>query len=427
MAITFGERIRHAWNVFRDRDSYEEPRVDLGASYSIRPDRIRFSVGTERSIVLAIYTRIGIDAAAFSFAHVRTNQNGNYVETIPSSLHHCLTEEANIDQTARAFIQDVVMSLCDEGVVAVVPVDVKTQPRETSTFEVETLRTAQIIEWYPRHVRVRIYNDRTGQKEERIVPKNMVAIIENPLYAVMNEPNSTLKRLIHKLNLLDILDNQNSSGKLDLIIQLPYVIKTDSRKEQADRRRAEIEQQLVGSKYGIAYTDGTEKITQLNRPVENNLLQQIEILTRMLYSQLGISENILHGTADEQEQINYYNRTIEPILAAITAEFQRKFLSRTARSQGHRLFTFNEPFRLVPANNMAEIADKFTRNEILTSNEVRALIGFLPSTDPEADELRNKNLNRAKVTPQVDDGKSATEVTEVEAEVPEEQNKEQEE
>lgn len=427
MALTVGERLRHAWNVFRNRDSDEPTRSDLGISYGIRPDRVRFSVGTERSIILAIYTRIGIDAASFSFAHVRTNQNGNYIETIPSTLHRCLTEEANIDQTARAFIQDVVMSLCDEGVVAVVPVDLKTKPSETSTFEVETLRTAQIIEWFPRHVRVRLYNDKIGQMEEIIVPKNMVAIIENPLYAVMNEPNSTLRRLIHKLNLLDILDNQNSSGKLDLIIQLPYVIKTDTRKEQAERRRSEIEQQLVGSKYGIAYTDGTEKITQLNRPVENNLLQQIEVLTRMLYSQLGISENILHGTADEQEQINYYNRTIEPILAAITAEFQRKFLSRTARSQGHRLFTFNEPFRLVPANNMAEIADKFTRNEILTSNEVRALIGFLPSTDPAADELRNKNLNRRKDIPDMNAEKTKEEQEETETEMPKEQKEEQEE
>lgn len=427
MALTVGERLRHAWNVFRNRDSDEPTRSDLGISYGIRPDRVRFSVGTERSIILAIYTRIGIDAASFSFAHVRTNQNGNYIETIPSTLHRCLTEEANIDQTARAFIQDVVMSLCDEGVVAVVPVDLKTKPSETSTFEVETLRTAQIIEWFPRHVRVRLYNDKIGQMEEIIVPKNMVAIIENPLYAVMNEPNSTLRRLIHKLNLLDILDNQNSSGKLDLIIQLPYVIKTDTRKEQAERRRSEIEQQLVGSKYGIAYTDGTEKITQLNRPVENNLLQQIEILTRMLYSQLGISENILHGTADEQEQINYYNRTIEPILASITAEFQRKFLSRTARSQGHRLFTFNEPFRLVPANNMADIADKFTRNEILTSNEVRALIGFLPSTDPAADELRNKNLNRSKGIPDMNAEKTKEEQEEVEIEMPKEKKEEQEE
>ena len=427
MALTVGERLRHAWNVFRNRDSDEPTRSDLGISYGIRPDRVRFSVGTERSIILAIYTRIGIDAASFSFAHVRTNQNGNYIETIPSTLHRCLTEEANIDQTARAFIQDVVMSLCDEGVVAVVPVDLKTKPSETSTFEVETLRTAQIIEWFPRHVRVRLYNDKIGQMEEIIVPKNMVAIIENPLYAVMNEPNSTLRRLIHKLNLLDILDNQNSSGKLDLIIQLPYVIKTDTRKEQAERRRSEIEQQLVGSKYGIAYTDGTEKITQLNRPVENNLLQQIEVLTRMLYSQLGISENILHGTADEQEQINYYNRTIEPILAAITAEFQRKFLSKTARSHGHRLFTFNEPFRLVPANNMAEIADRFTRNEILTSNEVRSLIGFLPSTDPAADELRNKNLNRAKGLPDMNAEKTEEKQEETETEMPKEQKEEQEE
>ncbi len=427
MALTVGERLRHAWNVFRNRDSDEPTRSDLGISYGIRPDRVRFSVGTERSIILAIYTRIGIDAASFSFAHVRTNQNGNYIETIPSTLHRCLTEEANIDQTARAFIQDVVMSLCDEGVVAVVPIDFKTKPSETSTFEVETLRTAQIIEWFPRHVRVRLYDDKIGQMEEIIVPKNMVAIIENPLYAVMNEPNSTLRRLIHKLNLLDILDNQNSSGKLDLIIQLPYVIKTDTRKEQAERRRSEIEQQLVGSKYGIAYTDGTEKITQLNRPVENNLLQQIEVLTRMLYSQLGISENILHGTADEQEQINYYNRTIEPILAAITAEFQRKFLSKTARSHGHRLFTFNEPFRLVPANNMAEIADRFTRNEILTSNEVRSLIGFLPSTDPAADELRNKNLNRAKGLPDMNAEKTEEKQEETETEMPKEQKEEQEE
>lgn len=400
MATSFRGRLRHAWNVFRNVEEQVVMKQDLGiASYGLRPDRVRFHGGTERSIVLAIYNRIGLDAAAFKFSHVKVNQNGNFISNIDSGLDYCLSQEANIDQSSRAFIQDVVMSMCDEGVVAIIPVDTELDPSKTATFKINSLRTGKILEWYPQHVKVSVYNDRVGRQEELVLPKNMVGIVENPLYAVMNEPNSTLRRLIHKLNLLDILDNQNSSGKLDLIIQLPYVVKSDSRRAQAELRRQDIENQLVGSKYGIAYTDGTEKITQLNRPVENNLLKQIEMLTSMLYSQLGMSENILNGTADEQEQINYYNRTIEPFLAAIVGEMQRKFLTKTARTQGHRIMTFNEPFRLVPSNGMAEIADKFTRNEILSSNEVRALIGFKPSDDPSADELRNKNLNKVKSDP----------------------------
>lgn len=397
MAITVGNRLRHAWNAFMNRE--KDPEIDfrnIGYSSMIRPDRIRFSAGIERSMVSSIYTRISIDTAAFSILHIKTDKEGNYLETVNSGLNYCLSTEANIDQTGRAFLQDVVESMCDEGAIAIVPVDTTMNPKDTTSYEINSLRTAKILEWYPRHVRVRVYNDLVGRNEELTLRKDFVGIIENPLYSVMNEPNSTLRRLIHKLNLLDIMDNQNSSGKLDLIIQLPYVVKSTARKDQAEKRRKDIEDQLVGSKYGIAYTDGTEKITQLNRPVENNLLKQIEILTSMLYSQLGLSESILDGTASEQELINYYNRTLEPILSAIKDEFNRKFLTKTARTQGHMLKFFNEPFRLVPANNMAEIADKFTRNEILTSNEVRALIGFTPSSDPAADELRNKNLNRSK-------------------------------
>lgn len=396
MAITVGNRLRHAWNAFMNRE--KDPEIDfrnIGYSSMIRPDRIRFSAGIERSMVSSIYTRISIDTAAFSILHIKTDKEGNYLETVNSGLNYCLSTEANIDQTGRAFLQDVVESMCDEGAIAIVPVDTTMNPKDTTSYEINSLRTAKILEWYPRHVRVRVYNDLVGRNEELTLRKDFVGIIENPLYSVMNEPNSTLRRLIHKLNLLDIMDNQNSSGKLDLIIQLPYVVKSTARKDQAEKRRKDIEDQLVGSKYGIAYTDGTEKITQLNRPVENNLLKQIEILTSMLYSQLGLSESILDGTASEQELINYYNRTLEPILSAIKDEFNRKFLTKTARTQGHMLKFFNEPFRLVPANNMAEIADKFTRNEILTSNEVRALIGFTPSSDPAADELRNKNLNRS--------------------------------
>ena len=392
---TFGERIAHAWNAFTSRDptSRYYYREDFGMAYSSRPDKHRLTRGNERSIVNAVYNRIAIDAASIKMVHAKLDENDHYVETIKSGLNYCLNTEANIDQTGRAFMQDVVMSMMDEGCVAIVPVDATIDPKKSASFEVKTLRTAKIIQWFPRHVRVRIYNDRVGRYEEIVVPKSTTAIIENPLYSVMNEPNSTLNRLIRKLNLLDAVDEQSSSGKLDLIIQLPYVVKTDSRRAQAEQRRKDIEMQLSSSKYGIAYTDGTEKITQLNRAVENNLLKQVEYLTSMLYSQLGMTEDILKGTADEKAMLNYQTRTIEPILSAIADELERKFISKTARTQLQAVMFFRDPFRLVPVNDMAEIVDKFTRNEILSSNEVRAILGYKPSDDPRADELRNKNLN----------------------------------
>ena len=392
---TFGERIVHAWNAFTSRDptSRYYYREDFGMAYSSRPDKRRLTRGNERSIVNAVYNRIAIDAASIKMVHAKLDENDHYVETIKSGLNYCLNTEANIDQTGRAFMQDVVMSMMDEGCVAIVPVDATIDPKKSASFEVKTLRTAKIIQWFPRHVRVRIYNDRVGRYEEIVVPKSTTAIIENPLYSVMNEPNSTLNRLIRKLNLLDAVDEQSSSGKLDLIIQLPYVVKTDSRRAQAEQRRKDIEMQLSSSKYGIAYTDGTEKITQLNRAVENNLLKQVEYLTSMLYSQLGMTEDILKGTADEKAMLNYQTRTIEPILSAIADELERKFISKTARTQLQAVMFFRDPFRLVPVNDMAEIVDKFTRNEILSSNEVRAILGYKPSDDPRADELRNKNLN----------------------------------
>ncbi len=395
MANNFISRLQHAWNAFRNRDPTGH-QYGYGPSYGSRPDRTRMRFGNERSIVSSIYTRIGIDVAAVSIQHVRLDQNGRYAETINSHLNECLTVQANIDQSGRALIQDIVMSMFDEGVVAVVPVDTTFNPSESGSFDILSLRVGKILEWYPRHVRVQLYNDRVGRREEVILEKKFVAIIENPLYAVMNEPNSTLKRLVHKLNLLDSIDEQSGSGKLDLIIQLPYVIKTPARREQAEQRRKDIEMQLAGSKYGIAYTDGSEKVTQLNRPAENNLMAQIEYLTSMLYSQLGITENVFNGTAEEAEMLNYYNRTIEPILAAITDAMNRTFLTKTARTQGQKIIYLREPFKLVPVNNLAEIADKFTRNEILTSNEIRALIGFKPVDDPKADELRNPNISRAK-------------------------------
>ena len=392
---TFGERIMHAWNAFTSRDptSRYYYREDFGMAYSSRPDKHRLTRGNERSIVNAVYNRIAIDAASIKMVHAKLDENDHYVETIKSGLNYCLNTEANIDQTGRAFMQDVVMSMMDEGCVAIVPVDATIDPKKSASFEVKTLRTAKIIQWFPRHVRVRVYNDRVGRYEEIVVPKSTTAIIENPLYSVMNEPNSTLNRLIRKLNLLDAVDEQSSSGKLDLIIQLPYVVKTDSRRAQAEQRRKDIEMQLSSSKYGIAYTDGTEKITQLNRAVENNLLKQVEYLTSMLYSQLGMTEDILKGTADEKAMLNYQTRTIEPILSAIADELERKFISKTARTQLQAVMFFRDPFRLVPVNDMAEIVDKFTRNEILSSNEVRAILGYKPSDDPRADELRNKNLN----------------------------------
>jgi len=395
MVNNFIGRLQHAWNAFRNRDPTGH-QYEYGLSYGSRPDRMRMRFGNERSIVSSIYTRIGIDVAAVSIQHIRLDENGRYAETINSNLNECLTVQANIDQSGRALIQDIAMSMFDEGVVAVVPVDTTLDPNESGSFDILSLRVGKILEWYPRHVRVQLYNDRVGRREEVILEKKFVAIIENPLYAVMNEPNSTLKRLVHKLNLLDSIDEQSGSGKLDLIIQLPYVIKTPARREQAEQRRKDIEMQLAGSKYGIAYTDGSEKVTQLNRPAENNLMTQIEYLTSMLYSQLGITENVFNGTAEEAEMLNYYNRTIEPILAAITDAMNRTFLTKTARTQGQKIIYLREPFKLVPVNNLAEIADKFTRNEILTSNEIRALIGFKPVDDPKADELRNPNISRAK-------------------------------
>ena len=394
MRESFTSRLQHAWNAFRGNDSTN--LSDLGMSYSTRPDRVRLRVGNERSIISSIYNRIAIDVAAIMIQHARIDQNGRFLEAIPSGLNNCLTLEANIDQTGRAFMLDIVMSMFDEGCVAIVPVDTTLDPTISGGYDINTMRTAKILEWFPKHVRVRLYNDKTGLKEDITLPKSMVAIVENPLYSVMNEPNSTLKRLIHKLNLLDAIDEQSSSGKLDLIIQLPYVVKTPARKQQADERRKDIEMQLKGSKYGIAYIDGTEKVTQLNRPAENNLMKQIEYLTSMLYSQLGMTTTIFDGTADEKTMLNYYNRTVEPIISAIADAMKRSFLTKTGRTQGQTIMYFRDPFKLVPVNELADIADKFTRNEILSSNEVRAIIGYKPSDDPGADELRNKNLNPAK-------------------------------
>jgi hypothetical protein len=388
---TFGIRVKNAWNAFFNN---KDPTYDRGPSYYYRPDRARFTGGNERSIVSSIYNQIAIDVAAVSIKHVRVDQNGRYQETMDSKFNQALTLDANVDQTGRQMIQDLVESMCDEGVVAVVPYETTKDPRFTDSYDIYGLRVGQIIEWMPFDVKVRLYNEQTGRKEDKIFPKSMVAIVNNPLYAVMNEPNSTLKRLIRKMNLLDAIDEQSGSGKLDMIIQLPYVIKTDARREQAEKRRKEIEMQLAGSKYGIAYTDGTERITQLNRSVDNNLMSQIEYLTNLLYSQLGMTKSIFDGTADEATMLNYHNRTIEPILSAITDEFTRKFLSTTARTQGQVVKFFKDPFKLVPVSQVAEIADKFTRNEIMTSNEIRSVIGMMPSDDPGADELRNKNLNQ---------------------------------
>lgn len=396
MPESFSSRLKHAWNAFTNKDPTESYR-DLGTvnSYYYRPDRPRFTRGNEKSIVTSVYNRIALDAASIDIMHVRLDENKRFVSEIDSGLNSCLTVEANIDQTGRAFIQDIVMSMMDEGCVAIVPIDTTVDPKVSSSYEINTMRTGKIIEWYPQHVKVRLYNDQTGNKEEIIVPKNTTAIIENPLYAIVNEPNSTMQRLIRKLNLLDVIDEQSGSGKLDLIIQLPYVIKSEARREQAERRRKDIEDQLSGSKYGIAYTDGTEHITQLNRSVENNLLKQIEYLTSMLYSQLGLTQSVLDGSADEKTMLNYNNRTIEPIVSAITDEMKRKFLTKTARSQMQSIEYFSDPFRLVPVDNIAEIADKFTRNEIMTSNEIRQIVGMKPSDDPKADELRNKNLSQS--------------------------------
>ena len=389
----FTDRLQHAWNAFMNKDPTYNYQ-NYGSGYSHRPDRPRLSRGKERSIVTSIFNRIALDVSAHSIQHVQLDKNGRYTSTVDSGLNNCLTVEANIDQTGRAFIFDTVMSMLDEGCVAQVPIDTTINPKNPGAFDIDTMRTAKVLEWYPAHVKVRVYNELTGEKEDVVVSKRTTAIIESPLYAVINEPNSTMQRLIRKLNLLDVIDEQSGSGKLDLIIQLPYVIKTPQRRQQADARRKDIEEQLKGP-YGIAYTDGTERITQLNRPVENNLMKQIEFLTSMLYGQLGITQSILDGTADEQTMLNYNNRTIEPFLAAIVDEMKRKFLTKTARSQGKSIMYFSDPFKLVPVNNLADIADKFTRNEILTSNEVRQIIGMKPSDDPKADELRNKNINQS--------------------------------
>lgn len=410
MEDSFRSRWKRAWNVFMNKDP-SRMAGDFGMSSYYRPDRPRFTRGNEQSIVTSVYNRIALDVASVAIRHVRLDENDRYLEDIDSGLNSCLSLEANVDQTGRALIQDLVMSMFDEGCVALVPVDTDEDPENTDSYKIESMRTGKIIEWKPRHVRVRLYNDRTGMKEEVWLRKDKIAIIENPLYAVINEPNSTMQRLIRKLNLLDVVDEQSSSGKLDLIIQLPYVIKTEARRQQAENRRKDIENQLAGSKYGIAYTDGTERITQLNRSVENNLMKQIEYLTSMLYSQLGITTTILDGTADEQTMLNYNNRTIEPILSAIVDEMKRKFLTKTARSQRQSIAFFRDPFRLVPVNNLAEIADKFTRNEIMTSNEFRQIVGMKPSKDPRADELRNKNLNESKEDAKLDleDAKEAEE------------------
>lgn len=391
---TIFERLQHSWNAFRGRDRPIQ-YSDLGLSSYRRPDRTYLRVSNERSIITAIYNRIAMDVAANKIEHVKLDDNARYVETVKDGLNNCLSLEANLDQTSRAFIQDAVLSMFDEGCIAIVPIDTSIDPNKSASFDIQSMRVGKITQWYPEHVRVQVYNEKRGIKEELTVPKRMVSIIENPFYAVMNEANSTLQRLIRKLNILDAIDEQSGAGKLDLIIQLPYVIKSTARQEQAEARRKQIETQLAGSKYGIAYTDGTERITQLNRPVENNLMSQIEYLMNTLYSQLGITPEILNGTADEKTMLNYNNRTIEPILAALVDEMKRKFLTKTARTQGHSIIFSSEPFKLVPINNIAEIADKFTRNEILSPNEIRSIIGFKPVADQQADELRNRNLNQS--------------------------------
>lgn len=393
MEQTIGSRLKRAWNVFLNRDP--TPMKFEGASYAYRPDRPRLTRGNERSIVNAIYNRIAVDCSAKSIQHVQIDENGRFLKAISSRMNQCFTVSANTDQTGRAFFLDAVLSLLDEGCVALVPILTTKDPDTTESFDIGSLRVGKIVEWYPKKVRIELYNEWTGQRETIVRTKKSVAIVENPFYSVMNESNSTLQRLIRKLNLLDYVDEQSSSGKLDLIIQLPYSVKSPLKKQQAEERRKDIEQQLTGSKYGIAYADATERITQLNRPLENNLMTQIEYLTRMLFSQLGITESVLDGTADEKTMLNYTNRTIEPILSAIVDEMKRKFLSKTARSQNQSIMFFQDPFKLVPVSQIAEIADKFTRNEIMSSNEIRQIVGMKPSDDPRADELRNKNLNES--------------------------------
>ena len=396
------DRLQHAWNAFMNKDpTYNYQGVGMG--YSYRPDRPRLTRGNERSIINSIFNKIALDVASIDIVHCKLDENNRYIETIDSGLNNCLTLEANIDQTGRAFIQDVVMSMLDEGSVAIVPVDTTINPKDTNSYDIVSMRTGKILAWYPEHVRVQLYNEKTGKKEELILPKKTVGIIENPLYTVINEQNSTMQRLKRKLALLDMVDEQNSSGKLDLIIQLPFVVKSDARRQQAEKRRKDIEMQLVGSKYGIAYTDGTERITQLNRPVDNNLFTQVESLTSMLYSQLGITQSVLDGTADEKTMLNYYNRSIAPFVDAIVDELKRKFLSKTARTRKQSIQAFRDPFKLVPVNELAEIADKFTRNEILSSNEIRQIIGRKPSKDPKADQLVNSNISQPNQDRPMDD------------------------
>lgn len=394
MENSFFSRLKNAWNVFRSGDDLRLS-YDMISSTYYRPDRPRLSRGNERTILASVINKIAMDVAAIKINHVRLDENDRFLEVIKSDLNNCLTLEANIDQTGRSFVQDIAMSMMDEGVVAIVPTDTSVNPNDTGSFDILTMRTGKIVQWMPRYIQANVYNERSGQQQQIILSKSTTGIVENPLYAVMNEPNSTMQRLIRKLNLMDIIDEQNSSGKLDLIIQLPYVIKNDMKKEQAEARRKEIERQLASSKYGIAYTDGTEKITQLNRAVENNLLAQVEFYTRMLYSQLGITEGVMDGTADEETMLNYYSRTVEPIIAAIVDEMKRKFLTKTARTQGQSIQFFRDPFKLVPTSKIPDIADKLTRNEILAPNEIRQIIGYKPSKDPKADELRNRNINQS--------------------------------
>ena len=390
------DRLQHGWNAFINNRDPTYRVSDIGASSFYRPDRPKFTRGNERSIVTAVYNRIALDASSINIQHVRLDDNNRFQSVINSGLNNCLTLDANVDQTGRAFIQDVVMSMMDEGCVAIVPVETTLDPKVTNSYDILKMRTGKIVEWYPEYVEVRLYNELRGKQERVLIKKDRVAIVENPFYAVMNEPNSTMQRLIRKLGLLDITDERTASGKLDLIIQLPYVIKSEARRQQAEQRRKDIESQLASSVYGIAYTDGTERITQLNRSVENNLMKQIEYLTSTLYSQLGITQAILDGTADDKTMLNYYNRTIEPIIAAIVDEMKRKFLSKTARTQRQSILFFRDPLKLVPITDIAEIADKFTRNEIMSANEIRQLVGMKPSADPKADELRNSNISQAK-------------------------------
>ena len=414
MDNTLGSRLKHAWNAFTNNRDPTIAYYDIGPGYSIRPDRPRFSRGNERTIITSILNRIALDAASIDLVHCKLDDNGRFVENVNSKLNSCLTLSANIDQTGRAFRHDIYMSLLDEGSVAIVPVETTMNPKVTDSYDISSMRVGKIVEWFPQYVRISMYNERTGRKEEITMHKSKVAIVENPLYPVMNEPNSTVQRLIRKLALLDNIDEQSGSGKLDLIIQLPYVVKSEARRQQAEKRRKDIEMQLAGSKYGIAYTDGTEKITQLNRSLENNLLKQIEYLMTQAYSQLGLTQAIMEGTADEKTMLNYYDRTVEPLVAAVADAMKRVFLTKTARTQMQSITYFRNPFKLVPVNDLAEIADKFTRNEIMTSNEIRQIVGMKPSSDPKADELRNSNLNHPDEKQQLT--KSVAEVPEKEEE-----------